>query len=102
MMKNILKIFLFAFVLIGIPTVTRAHLSAEIAESSFDEITITVSQNVLHVTNANGEVLNVYNLAGVRVMNVKIEGPDKRFDLNLPKGIYIFKVGNVVRKLSIR
>lgn len=102
MIKNILKIFLFAFILIGIPTVSIAHPGAEIAEGNFDEITISVSQNVVHITNANGEVLNVYNLAGVRVMSVKIEGPDKRYDLNLTKGIYIFKVGNVVRKISIK
>jgi len=31
-----------------------------------------------------------------------VEGQDKRFDLNLPKGCYIVKVGKVVRKISIK
>lgn len=35
-------------------------------------------------------------------MSIKIDGQDKRYTLNLPKGCYIIKVGNVVRKISIR
>ena len=61
-----------------------------------------MSESVLHITGANGLVMQIYNVAGVRVMSVKVEGPDKRFELNLPKGCYIVKVGKVVRKISIR
>ena len=50
----------------------------------------------------NGQTLEVYNIAGVKVMAIKVEGQDKRFDLNLPKGCYIVKVGKVVRKISIK
>ena len=41
-------------------------------------------------------------MAGVRVMSVKVEGADKRIELNLPKGCYIVKVGKLVRKISIQ
>ena len=47
-------------------------------------------------------MLYIYNVAGVRVMSFKVEGPDKRYELNLQKGCYIVKVGKVVRKISIR
>jgi hypothetical protein len=47
-------------------------------------------------------MLFIYNVAGVRVMSLKIEGADKLIDLNLPKGCYIVKVGKVVRKISIK
>ena len=35
-------------------------------------------------------------------MSFRVEGFDKRFELNLPKGCYIVKVGKTVRKISIR
>lgn len=35
-------------------------------------------------------------------MSVKVDGGDKHYTLNFPKGCYIVKVGNVVRKVSIR
>ena len=59
-------------------------------------------KNVIeHVINSHG-AKNIYNVAGVRVMSFKVEGPDKRYELNLQKGCYIVKVGKVVRKISIR
>ena len=41
-------------------------------------------------------------MAGVKVMSIKVEGQDKKYELNLPKGCYIVKVGKTVRKISIR
>lgn len=46
-------------------------------------------------------VLQVYNVLGVKVASIKVEGNDKRIDLPLKSGCYIVKVGNVVRKISI-
>ena len=71
-------------------------------DNDYQNISISVNESVLHITGANGLVMQIYNVAGVRVMSVKVEGPDKRFELNLPKGCYIVKVGKVVRKISIR
>ena len=35
-------------------------------------------------------------------MSVKVEGAEKSFELSLPKGCYIVKVGKVVRKISVK
>ena len=48
------------------------------------------------------EMLQIYNVTGVCVMSLRVDGQDKRYNLNLPKGCYIVKVGKVVRKISIR
>ena len=56
----------------------------------------------MRVTGANGQVLYVYNVAGVRIQSVKVEGSDKHLDLNLKKGCYILKVGKTVRKVSLK
>lgn len=44
----------------------------------------------------------IYNVAGVLVQSFKVEGFERRYDLNLPKGCYIIKVGKTVRKISVR
>lgn len=101
MIRNILKIILPLFLLLCVPVHTQAAKAVEITEADFQDITITLKDNILHVAGASGEMLYVYNLTGVRVMSVRIEGADRQFELNLPKGCYIVKVGKVVRKISI-
>ena len=101
MIRNLLKIILPFFLLLCIPNNTQAATAVEIIEAEFQDITVTLKDNTLHVAGASGEMLYVYNLTGVRVMSVRIEGADRQFELNLPKGCYIVKVGKVVRKISI-
>lgn len=88
--------------LVGMPVAMYAEQAIELIDNDYQNISISVNESVLHITGANGLVMQIYNVAGVRVMSVKVEGPDKRFELNLPKGCYIVKVGKVVRKISIR
>ena len=59
-----------------------------------------VGENALAATNLGLPVLYFY--LGVRVLSIRVDGNDKSYNLNLPKGCYIVKVGNVVRKISIR
>ena len=63
---------------------------------------IIVEQGVIRVAGAMGEIMHVYNVTGVEVMNVRVDSQDKRFHVNLPKGFYIIKVGKVVRKVYLR
>ncbi len=75
----------------------------EIVDIESEAITISVSgESVLRVTGAAGQTLHIYNVTGVRVMSIKVDGSDKSYNLNLTRGCYIVKVGNVVRKISIR
>ena len=98
-MRRILLTFLFALSLMA---VLPQRMSAAANIEIILQITVTVtSAGVLHVTGANGYVLQVYNVLGVRVASIKVEGNDKRIDLPLKSGCYIVKVGNVVRKISI-
>ena len=60
------------------------------------------ARTAIDLIGAEDEQLSVYNVTGVRVMSVKVDGGDKHYTLNFPKGCYIVKVGNVVRKVSIR
>jgi len=75
---------------------------AEIIELGEQQPAITVQGSNVRVTNASGQTLAIYNVAGVCVQKIKVEGADKCFELNLPKGCYILKVGKTVRKISIK
>lgn len=102
MNKGIFTLIFASVMMFGIPVESRAHAAIEIVDNDFQNVTISISESVLHVTGANGLTLQVFNVTGVRVMSIKVEGADKRYELNLPKGCYIVKVGKVVRKISIR
>ena len=102
MMKRLFTLLLASTLLVGMPVAMYAEQAIEVIDNDYQNISISVNESVLHITGANGLVMQIYNVAGVRVMSVKVEGPDKRFELNLPKGCYIVKVGKVVRKISIR
>lgn len=102
MKKRILTIFISALLMIGVPVVSYSFSAIEIVENDFQTIAVSINESTLHVTGANGQTLYIYNVAGVRVMSIKVEGADKYYELNLPKGCYIVKVGKVVRKISIK
>lgn len=88
--------------LFAVPAVSRTNAAIELVEFDNQEISISVKASRIHVTGAEGEIMHIYNVTGVRVMSVKIDGPDKFYDLNLPKGCYIVKVGRMTRKISIK
>ncbi|MBQ6422337.1 MAG: T9SS type A sorting domain-containing protein [Prevotella sp.] len=101
-MKKILAIAFASLLAFGVPTVSFANVAIEIIEQEFQNVTISVNQSVVRVSGANGQVMHVYNVAGVRLMTIRIDGNDKSFELNLPKGCYIVKIGKTVRKISIK
>lgn len=103
MYKRLFSYFLMVFMLMSVPMTSSATSAVEIVDNDFQAITISInSESVLRVTGAVGETLYIYNITGVRVMSIKVDGADKSYSLNLPKGCYIVKVGKMVRKISIR
>ena len=82
----------------SVPEMQKPQIEAE-AQS----VEITVNNSNAHVKNAAGKVLEIYNLAGVKVLNVKIDSDIKTIELgNLQKGCYILKVDKTARKIYIK
>lgn len=102
MVKSILKVTLSGVLLFGLPCAVQAGPSIEIVDNDFQNVAIDLQESVLHVTGAGGQMLYIYNVAGVRVKSIRVDSDDKRIELNLTKGCYIVKVGKTVRKISIR
>ena len=100
MRKSLLIVSMMAFM--AVPTVaTTMLLDRGVAEMVDESITLTVDGNAVLVSGAQGKTLIVVSLTGRQVAEYKIESPAQRIDLNLTKGCYVLKVGNVVRKVSI-
>lgn len=103
MIKRLLPAIFVSAMLLSVLGTSTARATVEVIEDDLQEVTITMtSVSTLHVTGAYGMTLDIYNVAGMKVMSVKIDSTDKRYELNLPKGCYIVKVGKTVRKISIR
>jgi len=78
-----------------------AEIPMSMETSSMDEIAITVRGNQLRVQRADGLSLSVYNITGVKVATHRVDGDDFSLTLNVERGIYIVKVGKVVRRITI-
>lgn len=90
----------------GLPAMTYGTEASPammgIVDNEANDVSILYDGSTLRVTNAAGLDLYVYSVTGVRVMSVKVDGADKSYNLNLHRGCYIVKVGNVVRKISVK
>ena len=85
-----------------VPASAAPDYVAGVMEYQDFEPSITYTQGVLYVNGAEGKTLEVVSLTGRKVMEEQINSPAQKFELNLPKGCYIVKVDNVVRKISVR
>ena len=104
MTKYILTTIMMALLTLCAPVQVRANAAIEIIENDLQPTAtnITVNGGSIRGSGANGKIMYVYNLAGVRIHSIKVEGADRTYDLNLSKGCYIIKVGTTVRKVSLK
>lgn len=101
-MTRFLLTILFSAVMLGsVVSSANAMPEIEMIDNDVQSVAISVVESTIHVTGANGMVLTVYKITGDCIVKVKVDGNDKRFDFNLPKGCYILQVGKVVRKIVI-
>lgn len=103
-MKRITLYFFILFALFSVPQLMaqqRNHTGT--VQDEQKKIILTVVDNSVRVQNApvNSE-LEVYNIVGIKVASDRIDSQDKTLQFNLPKGYYILKINNIVRKIVIK
>lgn len=92
-----------AILLAGVPAMAENPSNSDLySQSATTEARFYISGQSVRVQNGSDQMLEIYNLTGVRVAYFRIDSEDKTVSLNLPKGVYIIKVGKVVRKISLR
>ncbi|MCM1109480.1 MAG: T9SS type A sorting domain-containing protein [Clostridium sp.] len=102
MKAKYILISLCAVLTLGIPQSVSAQTEKDGIEAETNHITITANGSIVHITNANGLTLEVYNITGVCIASHHIENNDATINLSLKKGYYLLKINNVVRKISVR
>jgi len=99
-MKKI-GLIIISLLLLGTPATVLAENEQEGIENALQDVSLQVSGKKVHISGANGKVIEIFNLTGIKVATIPIENGEKTYDLNLPKGCYLLKVGKIVRKISI-
>lgn len=101
MRKSLLILSIMA--LMAAPVLAAQLLMEPEASAQVDnDITIDVKGNTIVVSGAQGMELEVISLTGRLLHKQRIESPVERLDLNLSRGCYVIKVGDIARKVSIR
>lgn len=102
-MKKLLLSIAFGVAMVPYMASAETVSSPEMMEVSYaiSSVNIYFSGTTLRVTGASGYTLSVYSITGSKVICQKIDSDDKSWNLNLLHGVYIVKVGNVVRKIAV-
>jgi hypothetical protein len=101
-MKKFFACFLLALIVVA-PLAAQKSEKAVAVVSQDAALTVIQSGKTLQLQNATiGDKLEVLSIVGVRVYEKKIDSTNQVLNLDLPKGYYIVKVGNAVRKISVK
>lgn len=104
--RYIISLFVAALMSVAVQAASPMVMKMEMGVAELMEqdkgVSISIDNNVVRVSGAAGMTLEVVSLTGRPVTTVKIDSPNQRVELNLPKGCYILKVGKVVRKVTLR
>lgn len=109
MRKRLLNIVMIA-VLAGMSITASAASVNTAADNSFytaveqlDQVVIIATESTVHVKNAEGQVLEIFDMTGQKVAVIKIDSDSKTIPLNdMKKGCYILRIGKTVRKIYIK
>lgn len=83
------------------PTMAQDVTKTQIEEEQLP-VVVSVVGNTINVKNAQNLVMAVYDITGKKVSNIRIESNDKTYELPVPKGCYIIKIGNMARKVYLK
>ncbi|MDR2627566.1 MAG: T9SS C-terminal target domain-containing protein [Dysgonamonadaceae bacterium] len=103
-MKNfvfILTLILFAVFNVSLPA--QETKPAATTDTDKKTIELTVEANRVIVRNATvGQRLEVFSVVGLKMDTVTMKAIAAEYTLNVPKGYYILKIGETVRKIVIK
>jgi hypothetical protein len=92
-----------AFVALGFPLAAQEVKSNTATEIDKKTIELTVDANRVSVRNVTpGDTLTVFSVVGLKMNEIAIKSTTAEYVLNVPKGYYILKIGETVRKVVIK
>lgn len=102
-MKRFYTILLIAILLggIGFPLLSQVNPEKSAMEAP-EKVKIKLSENRLTIENLpKDDILEIYNIMGVKVFTRRVKAGTNEYTLTLPKGFYILKIGKVTKKIAI-
>lgn len=68
-----------------------------------EQVDISATDNRITVTNAPpNSTLEIYNVVGIKVREIELKESNGEYVVNIAKGYYIVRIGEIVRKIAIR
>lgn len=102
-MKKSFSLILLLFILIAPISAQKGEKAAAPVAQETPAVSIFMKGNTLQLQNVTvGEKVEILSIVGVRVFQKKIENTNQDYELDLPKGYYIVKIGTIVRKISVK
>lgn len=103
-MKRLLIIGMFCCsVLLASGISTQSQPAKPIIERDITAMVIQVVGNRISIQNANpNTIVEIYSILGVKLKQYRLPQPDEEYVIELPKGCYILKSENIVRKIAIK
>ena len=94
-------LFLCGFGLDGI--YAQGQSREGIVEEAVPETKIKVTENRLVIENLPKDgVLEIFSIVGVKVYTRKVKAGTNEYQLDLPKGYYIIRIGDLVKKILLK
>lgn len=101
MIKKLLILSL-SFMLLSVSSAMAQDIQKTQIENEQLPITVSVAGSTINVKNAQGLVMEVYDVTGKKLAAIRIESNDKTYELSVPKGCYIIKIGKMARKVYLK
>lgn len=93
---------LFGFGLEGISAQEQSK-GIVMEETDIPETKIKVSENRLIIENLPKDgVLEIFSIVGVKVYTRKVKAGTNEYQIDLPKGYYIVRIGEFVKKILLK
>lgn len=103
MRKFTLLLFFLFFLSASMNIYAQSEKKPLIVESEVTQLVLTIDGNTIRIQDADKDsTLEIYNILGVQISSIKIDSADKTVVLTLPKGCYMLKIGDIVRKVAIK
>lgn len=108
-MKMYFPLFLLGLLAAGFPSSMRAQAKPTSVIATRSEkkepapVEISAFDNKIVVENAPiGSKLEIYSVVGIRVKEIVMKQPSGEYTVDIAKGYYIVRIGDIVRKVAIR
>lgn len=95
------------FLILALLTMFLAPVNAQKGDkapaSQEQVVSIFMKDKTLQILNVKvGEKIEILNILGVRVYQKKADSTNVELQIDLPQGYYIVRVGDAVRKISVK